>query len=57
MNLDSALKSRGTTLPTRVRIVKATVFPIIVYRCESWPIKKVSAKELGHEVEQTLGDS
>ena len=39
-NLDSILKGRDTTLPTRVRIVKATVFPVVVYRCESWTIKK-----------------
>ena len=39
-NLDSILKSRDITLPTRVRIVKAMVFPVVVYRCESWTIKK-----------------
>ena len=39
-NLDSILKSRDITLPTRVCIVKAMVFPVIVYRCESWTIKK-----------------
>ena len=38
-DLDSVLKS-DTTLPTRVRIVKAMVFPVVVYRCESWTIKK-----------------
>ena len=38
--LDGILKCRNITLPTRVRIVKATVFPIVVYRCESWTIKK-----------------
>ena len=40
-NLDSILKSRGITLPTKVKIVRAMVFPAIMYRCESWTIKKV----------------
>ena len=40
LNLDSVLKSRDITLPTKVPIVKAIVFPIIMYRCESWTIKK-----------------
>ena len=39
-NLDSALKSRDITLPTKVHIVKAMVFPVVMYRCESWAIKK-----------------
>ena len=39
-NLDSILKSRDITLPTRVHIVKAMVFPLIIYGCESWTIKK-----------------
>ena len=39
-NLDSILKSRDITLPTKVRIVKATVFQVIMYKCESWTIKK-----------------
>ena len=39
-NLDSVLKSRDITLPTKVHIVKAMVFPVIMYRCESWNIKK-----------------
>ena len=39
-NLDSVLKSRDITLPTKVPIVKAIVFPVIMYRCESWTIKK-----------------
>ena len=39
-NLDSILKSRDITLPTKVRIVKAMVFPVVMYRCESWTIKK-----------------
>ena len=40
-NLDSILKSRDITLPTKVRLVKAMVFPVIMYGCESWTIKKV----------------
>ena len=39
-NLDSTLKSRDTTLPTKVRIVKAMVFPVVMYGCESWTVKK-----------------
>ena len=39
-NLDSILKSRDTTLPTKVCLVKAIVFPVVMYRCESWTIKK-----------------
>ena len=39
-NLDSVLKTRDITLPTEVHIVKAMVFPVVVYRCESWTIKK-----------------
>ena len=39
-NLDSILKNRDTILPTKVCIIKAMVFPVVVYRCESWAIKK-----------------
>ena len=39
-NLDSILKSRDTTLSTKVRLVKAMVFPVVMYGCESWTIKK-----------------
>ena len=39
-NLDSILKSRDITLPTEVHLVKATVFPVVIYGCESWTIKK-----------------
>ena len=45
-NLDSILKSRDITLPTKVLLVKATVFPIVMYRCESWTIKKAECEEL-----------
>ena len=39
-NLDSVLKSRGITLPTKVHLVKALVFPVVMYGCERWTIKK-----------------
>ena len=45
-NLDIILKSRDITLPTKVRLVKAMVFPVVMYGCESWTIKKVSTEEL-----------
>ena len=51
-NLDSMLKSRDITLPTKVRLVKAMAFPVVMYGCESWTIKKaehrrIDAFELG----------
>ena len=39
-NLDSILKSRDITLPTKVHLVKAMIFPVVMYRCESWTVKK-----------------
>ena len=39
-NLDSILKSRAFTLPTKVRVVKAMVFPVVTYGCENWTMKK-----------------
>ena len=45
-NLDSILKSRDITLPTRVRLVKAMVFPVVMYGCESWIVKKVECQKL-----------
>ena len=45
-NLDSILKSRDITLPTKVHLVKAMVFPVVMYVCESWTVKKLSAEEL-----------
>ena len=45
-NLDSILKSRDITLPTKVRLVKAMVSPLVMYGCESWTIRKLSAEEL-----------
>ena len=43
-NLDSILKRRDTTLPTKVHLVKAMVFPVVMYGCESWTIKKVECR-------------
>ena len=45
-NLDSILKSRDITLLTKVLLVKATVLPVVMYKCEGWTIKKASTKEL-----------
>ena len=45
-NLDSILKSRDTTLPTKVRLVKAMVFPVVMYGCESWTIKKAEYRRI-----------
>ena len=45
-NLDSILKSRDITLPTKVRIVKATVFPVVMYGCESWTINKAECQRI-----------
>ena len=45
-NLDSILKSRDITLPTKVSIVKAMVFPVVVYRCESWTLKKTDHQRI-----------
>ena len=45
-NLDSVLKSRDITLPTNVHIVKVTVYPVVIYRCESWTIKKAECRDL-----------
>ena len=45
-NLDSILKSRDIALPTKVRLVKAMVFPVVMYGCESWTIKKAECKRI-----------
>ena len=45
-NLDSILKSRDVTLPTKVRLVKAMVFPVVMYGCESWTVKKVECQRI-----------
>ena len=44
-NLDSILKSRDITLPTKVHLVKAMLFPVVMYRCESWSIKKAECRK------------
>ena len=45
-NLDSILKSRDITLPTKVHLVKAMVFPVVMYVCESWTVKKVEYQRI-----------
>ena len=45
-NLDSKLKSRDSTLPTKVRLVKAMVFPVVMYGCESWTVKKAKHRRI-----------
>ena len=45
-NLDSILKSRDITLPTKVHLVKAMVFPVVMYGCESWTVKKVERRRM-----------
>ena len=45
-NLDSILKSRDITLPTKVCLVKAMVFPLVMYRCESWTVKKPECQKI-----------
>ena len=46
INLDSIFKSRDITLPTKVRLVKAMVFPVVMYGCESWTVKKVEHQRI-----------
>ena len=46
-NLDSILKSRAITLPTKVRLVKAMVFPVVMFGCESWTVKKAERRRIG----------
>ena len=45
-NLESILKGRNITLPTKVHLAKAMIFPVVMYRCESWMIKKADTKAL-----------
>ena len=61
-NLDRKLKSRDITLPTKVHRVKATVFPVVMYGCESWTINKLNAREMmslncsvGEDSSESLG--
>ena len=46
INLDSILKNRDITLPTKVRLVKAMVFPVVMYGCESWTVKKAERQRI-----------
>ena len=46
-NLDSILKSRDTTLATNIHLVKAMIFPVVMYGCESWTIKKAECQRIG----------
>ena len=46
-NLDSIFKSRDITLPTKVRLVRAMVFPVVMYGCESWTVKKAERQRIG----------
>jgi len=61
-NLDSILKSRHITLPTKVRLVKAMVFPLVMYGCESWTVKKAERQKIdafelwcGEDSSESLG--
>ena len=45
-NLDGILKSRDITLPTKIRVVKAMVFPVVMYGCESWTVKKAECQKI-----------
>ena len=45
-NLESILKSRDITLPAKVRLIKATVFPVVMYGCESWSVKKAERQSI-----------
>ena len=45
-NLDSIIKSRNITLPTKVRLVKTMAFPVVIYGCESWTIKKAECQKI-----------
>ena len=53
-NLDSVLKSKDITFPTKVHIVKAIVFSVVMYRCESWTIKKAECQQIDVVLEKTL---
>ena len=53
-NLDSILESRDITLPTKVRLVKAMVFPVFMYGCDSWTVKKAERQRIDVVLEKTL---
>ena len=54
-NLDSILKSRDITLPTKVHLVKAMVFPVVMYGCDSWTVKKAEHQRI-HASELDVGE-
>ena len=56
-NLDSILKSRDITLPTKIHLVKTVVFPVVTYGCESWTIKKAERQRIDAFEEKTLESS
>ena len=61
INLDSLFKSRNITLSTKVRLVKAMVFPVVLYGCESWTVKKAECRgpapaDPGYSKERRLGE-
>ena len=53
-NLDSVFKSRDITLPTKVCLVKAMVFPVVMYGCESWTVKEADEKVSFHSKHQSI---
>ena len=53
-NLDSIFKSRDITLPTKVRLVQAMVFPVVMYGCESWTVKKAECRKIDIEAETPI---
>ena len=56
-NLDSILKSRDNTLPTKVRLVKAMVFPVVMYGCESWTMEKAERRRIDvFELLESVGE-
>ena len=55
-NLDSLLKSRDITMPTEVRLVKAMVFPVVMYGCESWTVKKAEKLMLLKKTLDAVGE-
>ena len=56
-NLDSIFKSRDITLPTKIHLVKAMVFPVVMYGCESWTVKKAERRRIDVVLEKTLESS
>ena len=54
-NLDSIFKSRDITLPTKVHLVKAMVFPVVIYGCESWTVKKAECQRI-YDFELGVGE-